>query len=66
MCPFADNCVFGDKCRFNHSDVLGFQPSYPFASKKGGNILRGQQYRPEEKIPISALTKKLIIPVTLQ
>ena len=35
LCPFADSCIFGDKCRFSHSDVIGFQPSYPFVNRKG-------------------------------
>jgi hypothetical protein len=68
MCPFADNCVFGEKCRFSHSDVMGFQPFYPFAPKNNreANIYTSlSTLKPEEKIPICVLTKKLLMPINL-
>ena len=34
LCPFADSCIFGEKCRFSHSDVIGFQPAYQCIPKK--------------------------------
>ena len=34
LCPFADSCIFGEKCRFSHSDVIGFQPTYQCIPKK--------------------------------
>ena len=58
--------------RCSHSDVLGFQPSYPFAQSKGRDaassfgLCSSSTLTPAEKIPLSAMTTKLIVSLNLQ
>jgi hypothetical protein len=52
--------------------MLGFQPSYPFAPNKNKNKNKMATFtlqddcRVEELIPLSAMTAKLIVSLTLQ
>lgn len=70
---FASSTYYSSSLlRCSHSDMLGFQPSYSFAPNKNKNKNKFATFslqddcRVEELIPLSAMTTKLIVSLTLQ